>query len=187
MTARIIRPLNVVSLIGVAALVVGLAGCKAMGPQMASDTPVPQDSSAALIMYTSDQPYVTAESAYHVGYVLAHGETFAGSFDELATTLVDEKIVAKHWQHSPNQALRRGEVAFVVCRACRIGTGVNWLATGLGRYALRELQYRDIVGGGGEYGLMSGGEFVGVVNRAEQYLRQMNRAPAEVELGSPEG
>ncbi len=184
MSARITRPMSIASL----ALLIGLVGCKAVGPRITSDEAVPQDSSAALIMYVSDQSYVTAEAAYHVGYVLSHGEMFAGSFDELAAKLVDQKIVAKRWQHAPDQALRRGEVAYVVCRACGIGTGVNWLATGLGRYALRELQYRDIVGTGSEYRLMSGGEFVGVVNRAEQYLRRSEREPSEaVELGTPEG
>jgi hypothetical protein len=132
------------------------------------------------------QPFVTAEAAYRAVHALWKGEPFPGQFDELAGTLRAEGLIAKGWHHSPDHFLDRGSIGLMVCRACRIRSGLNWMLTGLGRYAWRELQFKGIAGQGSEYGLMSGGEFVGLMLRAEDYLRRTGKAELPpVELGSP--
>ncbi len=151
-----------------------LAGCQA--PHLAPSGPVPQRGTAELVMYIGDQPFVTAEPAYRAIYALATGESYSGEFAELAERMRAERLVDARWQHAPDRCLDRGTVAFMVCRACRIRSGLNWILTGLGRYAWRELQYKGIAGEGSETALMSGGEFVGMLSRAEEYLERTGRA-----------
>jgi hypothetical protein len=56
--------------------------------------------------------------------------------------------------------------------------------TGLGGTRGGELQYKGIAGGGREAALMSGGEFIGLLSRAEEYLQRTGRAGEEaVKLG----
>ncbi len=165
------------------ALLGTLAGCCTLAPAV----DVPRDSNPALIAHISNQPCVSAEAGYRAVYVLAHGTLFDGDFEQLSSKLEGEEIVAPRWQHEPRRCLDRGTVAFMICRACHIRTGVNWWLTGLGRYALRELQYRRIAGAGSETGLMTGGEFVGTLLRAEDYLRRTKKQGAEpVELPQAE-
>lgn len=158
------------------ALGVGLlAGCQAGGRGADVLPTVPRDGNAALIMHISDQPLVTAEAAYRAVHVLATGEVFAGEFDELAAVLRDKRLIAARWAHTPGQFVDRGTIGFMVCRACEIRSGLNWVLSGWGRYAWRELQRKGIAGGGSERALISGGEFVGLLARAEDYLHESGK------------
>lgn len=175
---------------GLVALLAGLTltGCQTPEPRATTQPTVPQEGNAELIMHISSQPFVTAEPAYRAAYLLSKGETFAGSFDELADAMRSEGLIGKGWRHTPEQLLDRAAIGFLICRACDIRSGLNWNLTGLGRYAWRELQYHRIAAGGSEYGLMSGGEFVGVLSRAEDYLRRTGKRDAEgAELGPATG
>lgn len=169
----------------VVAVVVGLllAGCQASQRHATTQAAVPRESNAELVQYLADQPLVTAEPAYRAIYLLAHAEPFAGDFGELVEALQAERLVG-NWSHEAARPLNRGDVGYMVCRACGIRTGINWNLTHLGRYAWRELVYHRIASGGGEWGLMSGGEFVGLLGRSEEYLRRTGRRAEQVELGS---
>ncbi len=165
-----------------------LTGCQAAQRHATTQPAVPRSGNAELVSYIADQPFVTAETGYRAVHLLSKGTPFDGDFDALAGTLRADRLIGGHWRHAPDEYLDRGAVAFMVCRACRIRSGVNWTLTGLGRYAWRELQYKGIAGGGGEFGLMSGGEFVGLISRAEDYLRRTGKADVQrVELGASGG
>lgn len=168
-----------------AALVaLALAGCQLLEPRTTSQPAVPREGNAALIAYISDQPLVTAEAAYRATYLLAKGASFAGDFEALADALRSDGLISKGWQYAADQFVDKAAIGFMICRACKIQTGVNWNLTGLGRYAWRELLFHRIAEGGSEYGLMSGGEFVGLLLRADDYLRRTGKGQAEgVELG----
>ncbi len=165
-------------------ILLALAGCQVGGPHATSQPALPQTGSAELILYIADQPFVTAEPACRAVYALAKGASFEGEYAALTTALRDERLIAPQWRLDADQYLDRATVAYMVCRACGIKSGVNWLLTGLGRYAWRELQYKGIAGGGSEAALMSGGEFIGLLSRAEEYLQRTGRAGEEaVKLG----
>ncbi|MCK4341905.1 MAG: hypothetical protein KAY37_09310 [Phycisphaerae bacterium] len=172
-----------------ALLAVALAGLAATGCQTtlshATTQPaVPRDSNAELVLYISDQSFITAEPAYRAVYLLAKGAPFTGEFDELTETLRAERLIGR-WVYPSDRILDRAAVGFMICRACRIRTGLNWNLTGLGRYAWRELIYHKIAAGGSELNYMSGGEFVGLLARAEDYLARTGKHDAQpVELGS---
>lgn len=174
------------SVLGVTLMGAALGGCHALNAT--EQGKIPHEGSAELVRYISDQPFVTAEPAYRAIYALWKGEAFDGDFDALTTKMRTEKLIGKDWDYEPNRYLERGTIAFMVCRACRIKGGINWALTGLGRYAWRELQFKGIAGDGSEYGLMSGGEFVGMLLRAEDYLQRTGaRDMQRPDLGSPGG
>jgi hypothetical protein len=165
---------------GVVLSVVFLAGCQA--PHAATPPVLPDRGNAELILAISNQPFVTAEAAYRATYILAHDQPYAGDFEALAQTLETEKLISGLWKYAPERYVTRADVGYLVCRACKIRTGVNWNLTGLGRYAWRELMYHNIAEGGDENNLISGGEFVGVLLRAEEYLTRTGKSQP-VELG----
>ncbi len=167
-------------------LCVVLPGCHTTNPHATTQPAMPRDGNAELILYISDQPYVTAEPAYRAVSVLAHGAAFDGDFEELAAALREAGLIGGGWRYAPDQCLDRAAIGFMICRACEIRTGLNWLLTSLGRYAWRELQYKAIAGPGSEFGLLSGGEFVGLLSRAEDYLQRTGKGEVNrVKLGTP--
>ncbi len=167
-------------------LVVTLGGCQTGGSHATSQPTVPRGSSAELVMYISDQAFVTAEPGYRAVYTLAYGKVDPGEFDQLVWFMRNTGLISGSWRHDADTRLNRAAVGFMICRACDIRSGVGWNLTGLGRYAWRELQYKGIARGGGESGLVSGGEFVGILSRADAYMRRTGRTdePA-VELEQP--
>lgn len=165
-----------------AAALVGLSGCASMQPS-ASQPATPADSNAELTEFISNQAFVTAEPAYRSVHILWRGETFSGDFESLKAALAAGKIISPLWDHAPNSRIDRATVGYMLCRACDIRSGLNWQLTGLGRYAWKELQYRRIAGLRSEYGLVSGGEFLGLLIRAEDYLAGRGAHAERIELG----
>ncbi|MBN2447941.1 MAG: hypothetical protein JXO22_14510 [Phycisphaerae bacterium] len=169
-----------------AAVVVTLVGCQTPCARVsATQQDVPTGSSAELMEYIGNQPFVTAETGYRAAHMIYFGEPFDGDFDELRSVLIANDVANRGWKHAEGDALTRSDIGFLICRACNIRTGVNWTLFGLGRYGYRELQYHQIAGPGGEFALVSGGEFQGIVRRADEYQRRVGQAPAaSAELGA---
>ncbi len=165
-----------------------LTGCQAAMPRATDQAAVPAETNAELVEYISDQPFVTAESACRAIYILANGEIFEGSYDELTQTMKSSDLLGDHWTHQDNEFLNRAAIGYLVARACKIRSGLNWRLTGWGRYAYRELIYLKIAHVSGELNLISGGEFLGLLARAEEYLHKTGRVPGEAaELGQEPG
>ena len=119
--------------------------------------------------------------------MLWKGDDFAGDYAALRSKLESEGIVPQVWQHAADRPLTRADVGFLICRACGIHTGVWWNILPLGRFAYRELIYNDIARPGGDYALVSGGEFQGILRRAERYLARNGQSPSPTpDLGPPQ-
>ena len=161
-----------------------LLGCQAAGRHAASQPAVPTESNAQLVEYIGDLPFVTAEPAYRAVYILAHGEVFEGDFDALCRQMRSEHLIAPYWHHRPDSYLDRAAVSYMIARAIDLRSGLNWRLFGLGRYAHRELVYRGIAHPASEMRLISGGEFLGMLARAEDYLYQHRPQLQRAELGS---
>lgn len=163
---------------------VALGGCAARdgSPTATRPAPPPEDN-VSLLHYIADQPYVTADAGYRAVYILWKREEFNGTFEELTAQLLSGRIIDSIWKHYPESRLTRSDVGYMICRACDIRTGINWAVTGMGRYAWRELQFKEIAGGGGELGYIRGGEMVTVLARAGEYMEQRaGRNPNVLEI-----
>jgi hypothetical protein len=168
----------------VTVLCLWLTACQSMLPRATTQPTIPAGN-AALIQYISEQPYVTAEAAYRSVYVLWRNALFEGDFAALTEALREEEMIGKTWNLAADQYVDRATIGFMICRACEIRSGLNWQLTGLGRYAWRELQYKQIAGPGSEMNLIGGGEFLGVLARAEDYMRTAGKQQVErAELGA---
>jgi len=161
-----------------------LIGCQTAGPRAASQPAVPADTNAELVEYISDMPYVTAETACRAAYILAKREVFSGGYGDLIDAMQGEGLASKTWNFDADQFVNRAAVAALIARACDIRIGLNWRLTGLGRYAHRELIYLGIAHSSGEYGYISGGEFLGTLARAEEYVGNRGQgSTGTIELG----
>jgi hypothetical protein len=151
----------------------------------ATQPAMPTDSSAALTSWLADQPFVTAEAASRAVYALWRGEMFSGDFAALRGELAAGGLVATGWDAPADQHISRGVAARMIARAIDLPPGVDSWLTGLGRYAWRDLQFHNIAGPGGDLPRIGGGEFVGLLGRADEYRdqRERGRTP-RVELGA---
>lgn len=166
-----------------------IVGCAATQPHEPSTQPASQPALAALgnaelVAHVENMPWVTAEPAYRLVYIVWKGTPHAGTFDELADELRSGRVISRTWRHEPDSRIDRAQAGYMICRSADIRSGANWLLTGLGRYAWRELNYLGIADPPSEYGLVKGGQFTGIVRRALEYRRQSREHPGEAfELG----
>jgi len=169
-------------------LLLGLAGCQSAQTRNTAQRDVPADSNAELMEYIGDQAFLTAEPAYRAAHLLWTGEVFAGDYEALQRKLERAGIVNPAWGLHADTYIDRATLGYLLARTAEIRTGLNWQLFGLGRYAYRELVYREIAVERGESSYVSGGEFLGILNRAEHYLKERHGASIpRVELGEEPG
>ena len=159
------------------AVVVSPLGCAATRTEPAAVDYNTLDDAAFLHDHLVNQALVTVDEAYKVGLILADGEDTTGGFAERETKLAERSIIRPAWNLAPDQYVDMGTVAYMVCQICEVTGGVNRVllgSWGLGdrRYALRELKFRKIIQGGSDYSLVSGGELLGILHRADTYMEQ---------------
>lgn len=164
-----IRAVRIAAMCAIGSLMLGSLGCRVALPA----TEVPRESNAELVEYIADLPYVTAEAVYRSLHILSFGNVFEGDYEALRAALSDGGLPVRDVE--ANVCLNRAQVGLLVASACEIKTGVNYQLTGLGRYAWRELQHLRIARTSGEYGYLSGGEFLGLLARAEEHLNPPDR------------
>lgn len=180
------KPLCHALCLSIAAL--SLVACQPGVQRHPAQQPVPVDSNAELMEYIGDQPFITAEPACRALHILWTGEVFEGDYAALLGKLEEAGIVSPGWKHPPDALIDRATLGYMVARTSDIRSGLNWRLWGLGRYAYRELVYREIAVSKGEHSYVSGGEFLGILNRAEQYVKERDKRPIErVELGEEPG
>ncbi len=170
-------------------ILLALAGCRLTVPSGDGATASIPAGNAELMAYIAEQPLVSAEAGYRAAYLLHSGEAFAGDFEALRARLAEDDLIPLRWSHAPDEALTRAAVGTLIYRACELKSGVNAQLTGLGRYAWRELQYRRIAEPASEYNLISGGEFVGLLLRADEFRggRRDDPSGPTLELGDRPG
>lgn len=134
--------------------------------------------------YISEQPFVTANAAYRAIWLMVETEPFSGGFDELTEALVDRQIVDARWHYDALQFIDNATAAYMISRAAHINSSINFALTGLGRYAWKELQYRRIAEPGSEWSLTTGGQFLALLTKTDDYLHDIGRATSpRSELG----
>ncbi len=158
----------------VAVTLLAASGCRVSLP----NNDLPLDSNAELIEHIAYMPYVTADAAWRSLYILKFKQVHQGSFEEVATELAAAGFDLPDL--AAGECPDRTEVAAVFHRICDVPAGLNYTLTGLGRYALRDLQYARIVRTPRDYGPLTGGEFLGLLARAEEALQHTGET---IELG----
>lgn len=130
-----------------------------------------------------------ADAARAMTILVSEGRQSGGDFVADKQYLRDEGITSG-WLEGATAAkpIDKGHLAALVCRALKIKGGLWMRLFGpLPRYALRECIYLDLMVRGAEYEHVTGGELVGVIDRADRFrLKKAGRATPELQ-GRPGG
>ena len=176
---------------GLAGATLLLLGCTITAPPPSVEPGWLDD--VTFLSHLADRPMVSVAEAYRAILILADGQDDAQSFAEREEKLLARGMVRTAWGLRPSQAIDKGAVAYMVMRTCQIRGGLNCHAFGswgLGdrRYAFRELMYLELLPGdaGSDYQVISGGELVGLLHKADEYMQKAGLyAAAEAQMPTP--
>ena len=124
------------------------------------------------------QAFVTVGEAYRAVLMLADGKEAYDNFAERERVLLERKIVRPEWKLTRDNAIDKGAVAYMVCRVLQIRGGVNlrfygeFLHLADRRYAMRELEYLDLMPGAPTYRYITGAEMVDLLGNADRYMAE---------------
>ncbi len=158
-------------------LLVGLgSGCA--GPRHSTPS-VDQNelSDEGFQAYLAEIDLVTVDEAYRAMLILADGEDPCESFEERQTVLESRGIVRSNWGLIPENVIDAGSVSYMICQICKIRGGLSFNLfgkVGLGdrRYALRELEYREMIDDKVDYQYVTGASLVGLMAKADALMEK---------------
>ncbi len=166
------RFLSFAILISVGAVI---AGCAENGAVeiTGGDQQLANEGSAAYLDRISSMKTISENQAFHGILLLMNSEDPHGTFESRVKELLSRDIARRSWDFSADRPLRRGRMAYLVCRLCGIEGGVVMRLVGPNeRYCLRELKYKGIVRNSSPSGIVSGFEFAAVLARADTYMNE---------------
>jgi hypothetical protein len=145
-------------------------------PSARADTPAKSD--AQFFMLLAHKPAATLNDGYQAVAMLVRGDGKLLPPEACRTLLVQRKVARASWGSDPKAALSKGKLAYMVCQALGIKGGVTMRLFGPSeRYCLFECLHLDLMVGGATYQSCTGGELVGVVNRADEYQQEHKTTP----------
>lgn len=166
------------------------AGLLAAGAARAADAPGPADTDAQFFGELGYKDVATAaDAARALAIFVSEGTESDADFDAARDYLRSKGILTGWLEKArPDDSLAKGQLASLVCRALGIKGGLWMRLFGpLPRLALRECVYLDLMVRGAEYQHVTGGELVGVIDRADRFrLAQAGKEVPIVE-GRPSG
>ena len=170
------------------------AAAEAAPAKAAASAPAAPGSDAQFFAELGYKTAATAADAARAFMILvSEGKETGADYEAARTYLRSRGVLPDGWLNSARaeDPLEKGHLARLVCRAIGIKGG-TWMRL-LGpqpRLALRECVYLELMAIGPEYQYVTGGELVGVIDRADRWrVREANHdgpkapakpAPAEV-------
>ncbi len=156
------------------AIVVLFAGCshtRTWQPAVNPDTL----GDIEFIHYLETVPVVSYGEACRAVTILREGDSHRGDQEEPIARLQEQGIVRAAWGLEPDDALDLGTLAYMLAATCNLPPSVDstlFGSWGLGdrRYALRRAVDHEIVYFGPPYKLVTGGEMVFALGRADDYM-----------------
>lgn len=141
-----------------------------------ADTPAKSD--AQFFMLLGRKPVASLNDGYQAVAMLVRGDGELLSPEACRALLVGRKVARASWGSDPKAALTKGKLAYMVCQALGIKGGLTMRLFGPSeRYALFECLHLDLMVGGATYQNCTGGELVGVIDRADRYQREHKTPP----------
>ena len=164
---------------GLAALVVMLAAGSVWGEGAVSEgQAAPPRPQTALVRDLAEKPVATVEDGLRMALLLTQGVGAAEPLADVAAKLRGSGLVRDAWLEKPGDPLRKGQLAYIIIKACGIKGGLTMRLTGVSeRYALRECIFLNLLVRGSTGNYVSGLELLGSVGRAEKYLEEHPQKP----------
>lgn len=112
------------------------------------------------------------DEAFHALLLFLHGEDTGASYEERVKLMADGDMLPDGFDRPANEAVTRGTLAVAITKALQVKGGLTLCAFPKSpRYATRELQYHGIYPLSSPHQTFSGGQFVSVIGRLEDYQR----------------
>ena len=165
-------------------------GC-ARTRQFTPDVDYNEVDSAIYVHHLVNLPLVTFAEACRAVLILSDGQDPGEDFEQRVSILEERGVVRPEWGLQPGQVLDKGTFAYMIYKACRMPGNFNCVTLGrigIGdrRYVLRELVSRGIFEKGIEYQIMTGGEVVAVLGRADAFMAKTRQYESTTpEVSSP--
>jgi len=135
-----------------------------------------EENSAAFLDRISSLDTITQNDALR-GILMLEGAGTVDTFKQRVDLLIEKNILPPTGAYDAQAELSRGQMAKLICSACKIKGSVIMRLTGYTeRYCLRELQYREMIVRGSGNTKISGMEFASVLTRAATY-KQTQKYP----------
>ena len=113
---------------------------------------------------------VSNDEAFHGLLLYIDGKDDAANYNDRVASLKSRGFLPKSFNRGRDDALERGTVAVALAKHLNLHGGLTMHLLGISpRYATRELEYRDIFPPSSPQQIFTGGEFVGVIGKAEDY------------------
>lgn len=121
----------------------------------------------------AERPLTSNDEAFHGLLLFLDGTVTATDYDSRVQLLRERNMLPNHFNQPADQAVQRGTLAVAMVRALQIRGGVmlTLLGSSSPRYAIRDLEYQNLLPSSSPHQTLSGTEFVGVIGRMEDYLR----------------
>jgi hypothetical protein len=151
-----------------------LGGCSSVpaGKSVVSDlSKNPDDTEVQFWHDMESRPMATNDDAFHGLLLYLDGSDASSDYDARVATLKQRQLLPADFHGGEDDAIERGTLAVVLVKALHLKGGLSMRLFGpLPRYAVRELEYRNIFPDSSENQLFSGAEFVGIMGRVEDFL-----------------
>jgi hypothetical protein len=184
-----LRPTRLAGRVAAAALALAVAaGCQSarvpQQPLASQIKPAEGNTPASQIEFwhaLSDRHLASNDDAFHALLLYFDTKDDAADYNARVQALKARKWLANDFSEPADASVTRGTVAAALCRALNFKGGITMALLGPSpRYALRELQYRNLLPDSSPNQGFTGAELVGVIGKIED-LRTGNPAdvPAE--------
>ena len=140
--------------------------------------------------YLSTVPWASVDEASRAVLILVDGQERLDDFDARLAELAKRGAIDPNWIDGPDQLLDLGTLAYMLRHLCRIPPSTNeWMLGSLGvgrrRYALTTCIDAAILPYGASHDLVSGGELLGAITRADGYIERRDHPEAEAAMEGP--
>ncbi len=128
------------------------------------------------------RPAITNSEGIHGAMQFVDGGESTAAYTDRLARLKEMGWLSEGFDEEPNIAMQRGTLAKLLAHALDIKGGVMMqLSNKSPRYATRELVYMQMMPPGTELQVLSGLEYIGVMQKAQDYLllREADRRAAE--------
>jgi hypothetical protein len=174
------------------AFVAGCAGPKVASPVTAELSGSEPSQQMAFWHTLAERPLTSNDEAFHGLLLFVDGKS-APTYAERLTLLKSKQLLKEDFDEPADQAVRRGTLAIAMVKALQIKGGITLTLLGpTERYAVRELEFQNLLPPSSPHQTLSGSEFVGVIGRMEDHqriapTRANERTAGETEQGKTLG
>jgi len=175
-----------------AAILLLTAGChraQVAEPLTASLSGSDEDSQLSFWHTLADRSVTSNDEAWHGMLLFLDEKDDATDYAGRVAALKSRGILPATFDRPADEGVTRGNLAVALANALSIKGGVIMRTFGVSpRYATRELQYLSIYPESSSHQTFRGNEFIFIIGRAEDYLRQVNpKTPAKQLSDEPAG